>query len=201
MFRYLPFPVWLRWVWPYSHLSVNLLDKDWLRDGCIIKFWTMKRKGMRARWLQGVFLAVKERTQKETVYICPCWPEWAASNSFCYPALLPDGGWRPQKEVGSAETPASRWSHPTVRGPLRGGKRPNCFCQFEVKILSLESRVIFMDTIKFFLNCLVIWLIKKKINSHLSPQLDYMYLSFFFCIYILFAHCWILCMKDHVCTE
>lgn len=140
----------------------------------------MKRKGMRARWLQGVFLAVKERTQKETVYICPCWPEWAASNSFCYPALLPDGGWRPQKEVGSAETPASRWSHPTVRGPLRGGKRPNCFCQFEVKILSLESRVIFMDTIKFFLNCLVIWLIKKKINSHLSPQLDYMYLSFFF---------------------
>ena len=148
--------MWLRWVWPDFRLVVNLLDKDSLRNGCIARFWTMKRKGMCARWLWGVFLAVKERTQEETVSFCLCWPEWAASSSFCYRAILPACGWRPQKEAGSTETSANRWSHPTVKCPLRGGKRPNCFCQFEVKILSLEARVIFMGTIKFFLNCLVI---------------------------------------------
>lgn len=135
------------------------LVKEWVHNQVL----DHEMKRMCARWLRGVFLAVKERTQEETVSFCFCWPEWAASNSFCYRAVLPACGWRPQKEAGGTETSASRWSHPTVKCPLRGGKCPNCFCQFEVKILSLEARVIFMGTIKFFLNCLN-FLFNKKVN-------------------------------------
>lgn len=62
-----------------------------------------------------VFLAVRKRSQKETVAELP---------QTVSVVLLPAWGCRPQKEKDSTETPASKWSHLTAKCPMTGGKCP-----------------------------------------------------------------------------